>query len=175
MANKPRPCCCCTNCPQYGGANWRFRFCGLTAGSGTLNSSTTGNHLFTDLLAMGDTIWPANISGTNPKPWSLTAATAILSGKSWTYNSVLYSSISVGVNGVDDCGKTKLTDILIRCNRGGTPSVILWRANQSTLPSSPNCNAILDTDTIVTADGVALASTGKCKVQHDLGTALSCP
>lgn len=179
---KPFPCCCnaCVFCPDYTGQDWIFRFCGLTIGTDTLTSSTTGNPLHTDLMALGDIIYvPSLIAGPTPRTLTASGITLLgLAGNSYTYSSgfVYEEPFTMSVAGFDDCGKRRLTDVILRCKRSGTSNTIIWRASGGGFPAVPNCGEELTAGNYsVSTDSRVFAATGRFKTILDAGFPLVCP
>lgn len=159
---KPFPCGCgCVNCPQYGVSDvWTFDFSGLTAGSAAFISSTSGNHLFTDLNALG----PVNFSFTSVTGTGLITALYTsgnqFPGADWRYTGIgILTNVRVRIEVKDDCGKVYLRSAQITINSNVSGDVIIAQFNTVTAPGSGNCGANVSAPIVFNSSGY-LAATG---------------
>lgn len=185
--SRPYPCCCrnaCVHCPDYSGQEWIFRFCGLAIGTDTLVSSTTGNPLHFDLMAQGDIIWvPTLVAGPTPRTFNTPTAVIIagLASNTYEYSSgFIYSGpfAVTTITGFDDCGKRRLTSVILRCTRSGSPNTIIWRVALSGPPVLvPNCGEELTANTTVVGFDTRVfnPSVGLFKTKINTGVPLACP
>jgi len=151
-------CCCitpsssspssssCENCPQYEVSVdiWTYLISGLTLGSYTFVSSTTGNPVHTDLNMLGttnftfQTIFPLG-GGT------IDAYSGILSpfpGETWTYvdpddNLVTFEQLRIDIDVIDHCSKA-YAGVAISLIPGISPRVT-YALFLGTEPALENC------------------------------------
>jgi hypothetical protein len=135
-------------------------------------------------MAQGDITWvPTLVAG--PTPRSITSSGVVIAGiasNAYEYSSgFIYSGpFSMTIAGFDDCGKRRLTDVILRCNRqsfsgGPATNVIIWRASGGGFPTVPNCGEELTAGNYsVSTDSRVFSSTGRFKTILEAGFPLVC-
>jgi hypothetical protein len=189
---KPFPCCCnCINCPDFTfGIQWSLLFCSLTNSSLlTFVSSTTGNTLAADLVALGVVSFNSGSMGAwsaGPTTRTVTVSlSSLLPSYVWNYTrnsdsaSLQFTNPRVEITLSDNCSKVNVTQIDLITDETTFSIAILHARGSSTAPSSPNCGQLLTSPVATPAFAPGNVSsaigTGSILIKKTAGAAVTCP
>lgn len=190
---KPFPCCCaCVNCPDFTfGIQWSLLFCSFTNSSIlTFVSSTTGNTLAADLMALGVVSFNSGSMGAwtgGPTTWIVDISLAsLMPSYEWIYtrnsdgSTLRFVNPRVKITLADDCGKCRITAIDFITDETNFGIAINPHVRGSTTaPASPNCGQLL-TATVAplgfppSSTGTAIGG-GSMLIKRTSGGAITCP